>query len=369
MSATGIVLYDFMGVPGGAEKLTRTLLQANPGAALCTGFVLPEARWLVDALEGPLVDLHAHSTVPALKIAKVIHAFSRRTPRLEAYDWALFSGSYAPVAALRTRAHRNVLYCHTPPRFCYDLRGHYRSQASILLRPALDALVAYLEPRYREAVNRMDVIVANSKNVQSRLARYLGRESVIVHPPIDTSGYRWVEDGDFYLSVARLEPLKRVGLLIDAFRGMPNRQLVVASGGSEASQLRQRAAGAANIRFTGWLEEEALQQLVGRCRAVLYTPVDEDFGMSPVEAMAAGKPVVGVAEGGLLETVVDGETGVLIEGTPDAMKVQAAVEALERRGPSALRAACERRAQGFGSESFVRRMHSILHDTTPARVG
>jgi len=91
--------------------------------------------------------------------------------------------------------------------------------------------------------------------------------------------------------------------------------------------------------------------------------------MSPVEAMAAGKPVIGVAEGGLLETVVDGETGALIEGAPDAMKVQAAVEALERRGPSALRAACERRAQDFGSESFVRRMHSILHDTTPARVG
>lgn len=369
MSATGIVLYDFMGVPGGAEKLTRTLLQANPGAALCTGFVLPEAGWLVRRLDGPLIDLRAYSAIPALKIAKVIRAFSRRSPRLEAYDWALFSGSYAPLAALRTRARRNVLYCHTPPRFCYDLREHYRSQASILLRPALDALAAYLEPRYREAVNRMDVIVANSKNVQSRLARYLGRESVIVHPPIDTSGYRWEEDGDFYLSVARLEPLKRVGLLIDAFRGMPNRQLVVASGGSEATQLRQRAAGAANIRFTGWLEEEALQQLVGRCRAVLYIPVDEDFGMSPVEAMAAGKPVIGVAEGGLLETVVDGETGVLIEGAPDAMKVQAAVEALERHGPSSLRAACERQAQGFGSDTFVRRMHSILRDTAPVRVG
>lgn len=369
VSEAGIVLYDFMAVPGGAEKLTHALLKAIPGTALCTGFVLPEAAPLAHGFEGPLIDLRAHSPIGAVKVAKVIRAFSQRAPRLEGYDWALFSGSYAPLAALRTRARRNVLYCHAPPRFCYDLREHYRASLSPALRPALDALVAYLEPRYREAVGRMDVVVANSRNVQSRLARYLGRDSVVVHPPIDTSGYRWAEDGDFYLSVARLEPLKRVDMVIDAFRRMPERQLVVASGGSESGRLRERAAGSSNIHFTGWLEERELQRLVGRARAVIYIPVDEDFGMSPLEAMAAGKPVIGVAEGGLLETVVSGETGLLIEGAPEAASIQGAVEALEQRGPTSMRAACEARARGFRAEAFIDSMRAILSGNSPAQVG
>jgi len=237
------------------------------------------------------------------------------------------------------------------------------------VRPALDALAAYLEPRYRQAVGLMDVVVANSRNVQSRLSRFLGCDSVVVYPPVDTSSYRWVEDGDFYLSVARLEPLKRVGSVIDAFRGMPERQLVVASGGSESEQLRERAAGANNIRFTGWLEEQALQRLVGRARAVIYVPVDEDFGMSPVEAMAAGKPVIGVAEGGLLESVVSGETGLLVEGAPEPDRIQRAVEELERAGPRSMRAACELRARDFGSDSFIRSMRSILRGAPIGRVG
>lgn len=369
MSRAGIVLYDFMAVPGGAEKLTHTLLKALPATALCTGFVRPEAQQLVRGLEGPLIDLCADSPVGAIKIAKVIRAFSQRAPRLEHYDWALFSGSYAPLAILRTRARRNLLYCHALPRFCYDLRAHYRLALSPWLRPALDTLVSYLEPRYREAVGEMDVVVANSRNVQARLAHYLGRNAVVVNPPIDTAGYRWVEDGDFYLSVARLEPLKRVDRIIDAFRRMPDRRLVVASGGSESARLRQQAEGAANIQFTGWLGERDLQNLMGRARAVIYVPVDEDFGMSPVEAMAAGKPVIGVAEGGLLETVVPGETGVLIEGPPEVARLQEAVEALDRLGPRSLRAACELRARAFGVDTFVHRMRAILGDNSPARVG
>lgn len=358
--ASGIVLYDFMAVPGGAEKVTSCVLRALPGTALCIGFLRPEARALVTGLAHPLIDLRADSSFPAIKVARTIHAFSRRAPSLTDYAWALFSGSYAPLAIRKSRAGRNVLYCHALPRFCYDLREHYLRETPRLLRPALQSLTAYLEPRYREAVQGMDIVVANSANVQSRLQRFLGQASVVVHPPIDTTGYRWVSDGDFYLSVARHEPLKRVDSIIRAFLQMPARRLVVASGGSARHALEALAQRAPNIHFTGWLAEEAMQSLVGRARAVIYVPVDEDFGMSPVEAMAAGKPVIGVAEGGLRETVRHNETGWLIDGEVSATSIAEAVEQLERLGPESMRVACERQAGQFAEAVFVERISEIL---------
>lgn len=359
-SSAGIVLHDFFAVPGGAEKLTATILEGLPGTDLCLGYVRPEAAFLLQKIRGKLIDLEAYSPMAPLKIAKVMQRFSQRTPALDDYDWALFSGSFAPLGARRTKARRNVLYCHTPPRFCYDLREHYRRDLPWYLRPALDTLVSYLEPRYREALKAMDVVIANSRNVQNRLAKYLGQPSVVIPPPIDVEGCRWISDGDYYLSTARLEPLKRVGTVIEAFRRMPSRRLVVASGGSERARLEQLASGAGNITFTGWLSEQQLQQLVGRAKAVIYVPIDEDFGMSPVEAMAAGKPVIGTAEGGLLETVLPGTTGLLIPPPLAVDAICSAVDEMERRDPRSMRAACEGAAKAYDKGAFIDRLKAVF---------
>ncbi len=125
-------------------------------------------------------------------------------------------------------------------------------------------------------------------------------------------------------------------------------------------QLEEMARDAANITFTGWVGEKELRRLMGGAIATIYIPIDEDFGMSPVESMAAGKPVIGVREGGLLETVVHGETGLFIEPGDLEEGVVDAVRRLDARTARTMRRACEERAQRFSLERFVREMRPLL---------
>lgn len=356
----GIVLYDFLLVRGGAERLTMTLVRNWPGLDLGFGY-----RETACFSESELVgircfDLNAATLIPGWRSIKVMWAFLNRTRFLSEYDWVLYSGTNAPLAVHNHPHGKNILYCHTLPRFVYDLRDYYLARFPWYLRPALRALRFYVQHYYEPAVAKMDLVIANSENVRQRLLKYLGRDAVVVHPPCDTDKFCWQGQGDYYLSLARLECFKRVDLVIEAFRQMPEKRLIVASGGSEAEKLRRLAAGADNIEFVGWLADGALQDLVGNAIATIYIPKDEDFGMSPVESMAAGKPVIGVAEGGLLETVVDGETGVLLPAPPTVEGVREAVTEMTAENAGRMRSACEQRATRFSREVFLKKMKEIV---------
>lgn len=353
----GAILHDYLLVPGGAERLTLTLAQGLPQADLWVGSCTLPAD-----IPRPqrLRDLGAGSRLTPWRILKTLRTFSVATRTLGDYDWVLYGGYYAPVAVHHHPRGRNVHYCHSVPRYAYDLRDHYLACCPAWRRPGLRALMDHVQRRYEAAVARMDLIVANSENVRARVRRYLGRDAVVIHPPCDLERFRWLGQGDYYLSSARLEPLKRVEVLVRAFRALPERRLVVASGGGELERLRRLAGDAPNIRFTGWLPEAGLQRLTGQAIATLYIPRDEDFGMSPVESMAAGKPVIGVAEGGLLETVVHGRTGLLLPPDPGPEQVIEAVRALDPARAGAMRAACQARARLFGREVFLERMRAAL---------
>lgn len=356
----GIMLYDFLAVRGGAEKLALTLLKALPDVPLAVGYRDGSSFSAADLPAGGCIDLRAYSKIPAWRILKIMHAFERRTSFLRGYDWVLFSGVYAPLAVHQHPHGANLLYCHTIPRFAYDLQDYYLRQFPWYLRPAFLALVYLMRFKYARALAKMDLILANSANVKRRIERYLGHTAVVVHPPIDIERFRWLGEGDYYVSLARLENFKRVDLIVEAFLRMPERKLVVLSGGAEYDRLVRLAQGADNIRFLGWQPEAEMQAWIGSCRAAIYVPIDEDFGMSPVEAMAAGKPVIGVAEGGLLETIVDGETGVLISGALSPDSLIAAVERLESLGPVTMRSACEARARQFSEQVFIDKMQNLL---------
>ena len=155
----------------------------------------------------------------------------------------------------------------------------------------------------------MDIIVTISETVRKRFKRFLGYDSVVIYPPCETERFQWIEEGNFYLSTARLDPMKRVDLIVKAFKKMPDKRLVVVSGGADMPRIKQIAEESPNIEVLGWISEAQLCDLMGRCIATIYIPRDEDFGISPVESMAAGKPVIGVQEGGLLETVGGGRAG------------------------------------------------------------
>ncbi|CDH46433.1 MAG: glycosyltransferase [Candidatus Competibacteraceae bacterium] len=356
----GIVLYDFLLVRGGAERLTLTLLKDLPGVDLCIGFRDPHAFSEADIAGITTRDLGAETTLPVWRSLKVMRAFAHQTQFLNGYDWALFSGTHAPLAVHNHTSGQNYYYCHTLPRFVYDLKDYYLQRYPLALRPALLALIAYVKPRYEQAIARMDILIANSETVRNRLRRYLNRDAVVINPPCEIDYFQWQGQGDYYLSTARLEPFKRVDLLIKAFKQIPDQRLIITSGGSQFSALRRLAGGASNIIFTGWLGDAALCQLIGNAIATLYVAKDEDFGMSPVESMAAGKPVIGVAEGGLLETVLNGETGLLLPLDLTAEGITEAVRTLNASRALAMRSACELHARRFSRAIFLEKMRSIL---------
>lgn len=356
-----LLLYDHLEVYGGAERVLATL-QQHWNSDVCVGFhrrhsfgnQIPRQR---------LIDLGADHPWQALRLAKLLHAFRKQGEKMaRKYPVRVYAGSYSVLAHSPDHDGRAIYYCHTPPRFLYDLREHYAHTVLPWQRPLLAALRAWLEPRYEAAVKSMHVVLANSLNVQKRLKTFLDIDAEVVYPPVDTDRFKWISDGDYFLSTSRLEPLKRVDVLVEAFRAMPHQKLVVASGGSEFELLNQLAAGAPNIHFTGWTTDEQLRQLIGECRATLYVPKDEDFGMSPVESMAAGKPVIGVAEGGLLETVQHGQTGLLLEQL-NTQTIREAVETIAATCRSQMRSACERRSRVFSKARFLKAVDAV-RDTT-----
>ncbi len=357
------IAHDQFVIRGGGERLVKLLAKTLPGD-IFTGSTHADSFPLHE-LPGRIFDLKAHSALPGLKTFQLARAFRHRTRALGDYHTVLYSGVAAPLGIDNHRCGRNVFYCHTPPRFVYDKKAHYLSQLNPASALALRALNQWFRPQYEKAVERMDLIIANSRNIQQRIRQHLQRDSVVVYPPCETRHFahassNTANQGDYYLSTARLDPLKRIDVIIRAFKRLPEKKLLVASGGSELEKLKKLAAGAPNIRFTNWLDEDRYRQLLGECLATIYLPRDEDFGMSPVESMAAGKPVFCSDHGGLRETVIDGETGFYVD---ESRLGDSLVETLQQHGPDKLRSmrpACQHRAEQFDSQIFLQRMTELL---------
>lgn len=357
----GVVLYDFFRVFGGAERVAADLVR-HYQADLVLGFDSLDKQLLSfdDVITSHKVDFEAESNFLPLQLMRLVYSFYYKSQFLNKYDWAIYSGVYAPLAVRHQNHGKRILYCHTPPRFLYDLKDHYKKQNVNWRKPLFHSFSSIFKPLYENAFHSMDVVIANSENVKKRIKHYLRAESVVIHPPCPVEGKRWHESQGYYLSLARLEPYKRVDLLIEAFLKMPKKRLVVASGGSDFERLKELAHGAENIQFTGWASQEQLDQLINNCIASLYIPMDEDFGMSPVESMAAGKPVIGVNEGGLVETVLPGETGVLLDSRVSIEDIIEAVNMMSPQVAVLMKNSCQERAKLFSEKQFFKRMDECL---------
>ena len=355
------ILHDFIYNIGGAERLVASLSR-NLKSTLITGHIKSCANtWPLTTDKEKTITLGPCSKTLLGRYLITAWRFSHIHPSLLDYNIVIYSGIFSPLAVSHQKTGRRIYYCHSPPRFLYDLKLYYNDMLGFPGRMAISFLDRWLRPKYEHAINEMDVIIANSENVRKRLKRYLNIDAVVVPPPIDTGIFKWICNGEYYVSTARLEDYKRVDCIVKAFLTTPSARLIVASGGSQEKALRELAHNADNIYFTSWISDKSLADLIGRCKAVIYIPTDEDFGMSPVEAMAAGKPVIGVAEGGLLETIINGTTGVLIQGAVTTDSLVSAIQTLESIDPTSMRKACEKQAGLFNEKVFIERIKEILH--------
>ena len=255
-----------------------------------------------------------------------------------------------------------VMYCHTPPRPITD-----QFEAKIKLQPKLLRPLLWLGAKiflwlYKLDTSRFEVIVTNSNNTKNRLKKYTGFDSIPIYPAAQTDKFRWRGQGDYYLSFARLEKIKRIPMVLDAFEKMPDKKLIMASSGPLKDWVKQQIEirNLKNVVYEGIVLDERLQELVGRCISGIYIPVDEDAGMTQIELMSAGKPVIGVEDGGLKETVIHGKTGFLIPKDP---KVEDLVQAVYKMTPKrALEMKDQSRKQAlkFSDKIFFEKMEKVL---------
>jgi len=317
--------------------------------------------------------LHRDLNTPILRVIKryLFFIFSLKIKKLINYDAIIFSGNifFVQKRLNKLRARNTdhtkplfIAYVHSPPRFLTDQREKVAGTFPIVIKSLFRLASKYLLHEYKEGMNCMDLILANSANTQKRMSSYLGLESEIIYPAVDINKFKFISNQDYYLSYARLEEMKRVPLILEAFAKMPDKKLIICSSGPLKNWIIEliEAGNLKNISFEGLVSEDRLVDLVGNCLAGIYIPVDEDLGMTQIELMAAGKPVIGVKEGGLLETVIDGTTGILLPPNPTVGDLMLAVQTFDRQKAQSMKEACIKQAEKFSAEISFEKINNRL---------
>ncbi len=346
------IFHDYIGAIGGADKIVLLLARELKADVITTDVDMEAVRMM------GFEDVNIISLGKTIKIAplKQISAslrfmlcdFSKK------YDFFIFSNNWAHLAAGKHKP--NLLYCQsTPVRVFYDLYDVYLKQQSFFSSLVFRIWVLLHRKLYEHYLKHVCVIIANSISVQKRVKKFLNRSSKVVYPPVDVSRFRFEEYGDFWLSVNRLYPEKRIELQIEAFRRLPDEKLLIVGGYAKADRSSAYATDLLrkfpdNIMLLGNVPEEELILLYSKCKAFIITSREEPFGMAPVEAMASGKAVVAIREGGFLETIVDGSTGFLVK--PDVPEIVSAINKISRE-PSLFKEKCIEQAGKFSVEIFL----------------
>jgi glycosyltransferase involved in cell wall biosynthesis len=355
------IFHDFMSSIGGGEKLVLTLARAMK-ADLYTTDLNRETVSKLGYDDVNIVDLGSLSKTPPLKQINASTKFKRFRPK-EKYDFYVFSGNWSHYSA--KRLHPNLLYCHTPVRAFYDLKDWTLKNLDNGLQRLAARMWIFAHKRFNErSIRGIDTIVANSENVRGRVRRFYDRDASVVNPPVPTDGFRFSEVGDFWLSVNRLYPEKRIDLQLDIFRKLPDERLKIVGGFAEGDHSKSYISNLGeippNVELLGQIDQKELTELYSTCKGFIATAVDEDFGMTPVEAMASGKIALVTDEGGYRETVLDGETGWLLPPTSEAFADK--IRVLTRDKLETMREACLQRSMKFDEKMFISKMRSHIRN-------
>jgi len=349
------IFHDYFGAIGGGERVVLEMARILDADIITTD---------TDAVTKLDSSVHVISIGKTVKIPpfKQISATARffMCDFSDRYDFFICTGNWSIAAA--HRHHPNLWYCYTPVRAFYDLYQTFLSRQGMLTRQVFRFWVIFHRRFMERSVRQIDTIVVISRNVQKRIRVYHQRDAEVIYPPVNTSLYRCAGFGDFWLSVNRLYPEKRVELQMEVFRQLPEERLIIVGGyaqGDHASRYAEQISHdqPPNVSFRGEVSEEELRDLYSRCKAHICTAIDEDYGLTPIEAMASGKPVVAVKEGGYRETVLDGATGYLVDAD-----VPSLVDAVKRvsEDPGRFRDACIERSKFFDVSTFDEKMQTLV---------
>jgi len=248
-----------------------------------------------------------------------LHPFAIEQFDLSNYNLVISSESGIAKGTILSPSVCHICYCHSPMRYIWNMYHEYKKHLSPWKRFFWALISNYM--RQWDYVNsqRVDYFIANSKNVQRRIKRYYNRKSEVIYPPLELAKYHSQPSDDFFLFVGQLNPYKKADLTVHTFNRL-KKKLVIIGDGPQRKELN-RLAGS-NILLLGKQSDETVIDYYSRCKAFIF-PGEEDFGISPLEAMASGKPVIAFGKGGALESVIEGKTGVFFYEQTETSLIQA----------------------------------------------
>jgi glycosyltransferase involved in cell wall biosynthesis len=352
------LIHDFLLDLRGAERVFAAICDAYPTADVFTAVydeAGTEGRFAARSPQASFLQ-RLRPTSRTFRPLLPFYPAAIESLDLRGYDIVVSSSSAWAHGVLVDPGAVHVCYCHNPFRYAWSEREATLAARNPLTRPALRSLLS----RWRQwdwiAAQRVDTYIANSTITAARIRRYFGRESTILHPPVELSRFTPGPVGAHYLVLAELMAHKRIDVAIRAFNalGLP---LVVVGDGPEWRRLR-RLAGP-TVRLTGRLSDAEVADLLRGAQALIVT-AEEEFGIAAVESLASGRPVIALRAGGVLETVTEGRTGAFYDDGDDP---QALAEVVSSFDPGAVDPAdCVEAARRFGVEPFQERLRAIVEE-------
>ncbi len=307
------IVHDYLIQMGGAERVVAALHRMYPEAPIFTSVCASRSQLLADLRDADIRTTwmqHIPGIQKRFKLFFWLYPFAFRTIDLAGYDLILSSSSAYAKGIRKPHGAKHICYCHSPMRFAWSFEAYTKEmRAPKLLKAAARLLQAPLRLWDKANTAGADVIAANSNVVKERIRACYGRNAPVIYPPVEISRFALSDQppGEYFLVVSRLVSYKRIDLAVEAATRL-NVPLIVVGEGPDRSRLEELAGP--RITFAGRLSDEEVVQLLKGCRALLF-PGLEDFGITPLEANACGRPVLAYGEGGALDTVMPGVTGLL----------------------------------------------------------
>jgi glycosyltransferase involved in cell wall biosynthesis len=351
------LVHDYLNQMGGAEQVLEVFHELFPTAPVYVSVydraAMPDSFRAMDIRTSFMQRISPKRSISYKLLPLFPVAFERFD--LRGYDLVLSSTTTFAKGVLTRPGTCHVCYCNTPFRYLWMYQEYlHNERVGRPLEAVLSALAVPLRVWDYAAAQRVDYFLAGSVNAARRIRKFYRREAEVLHSPVDAIGMPLGNGpGDYYLVAGRHQPYKRIDLAIAACNAL-QRRLVVTGAGPETARLKAMAGP--TVEFTGHVERPALRALFAGCRALLW-PGEEDYGIAPVEAQAAGRPVIALGRGGALETVIDGETGVYFR-EQSVRDLAAAMERAERTpfDPVAIRA----HALQFDTSAFKEKLLAAL---------
>ena len=352
------LVHDYLNQSGGAEIVLRWLHHLFPNAPIFTLIYDPE---LVppDFRGWDITPVGWSKFLPfKRKFYKYyLLLYPSMIEQIDLRDYNLvISSSYLWAKGVLTRSDAlHISYCYTPMRQAWELYFEYKESYSRFIGRFIYPFVFnYLRQWDKVSADRVDHYIAISETVRRRISKFYRREAAVVYPPVELGNIIPSPDvGDYYLCLSRLVPYKRIDMAVKAFNEL-GKKLIVAGTGPQIKQLRKIAKQ--NIQFEGFVTEERKQELLKYTKALVF-PGEEDFGIVPIEAQAAGRPVIAYGRGGLTETVVDGVTGMFFHETSAESLIDAVVKFEQTSFDPQL---AVQNARKFGVQHFLNNMRETI---------